>query len=252
MNPQVKSLPDVPLGALGILIFLVLWELIGRFQLLGLSWPALSTVVEFLSAPSRMSLFGRALRATLWSFAAGYTSGFAAGLGLALVAHLIVQLRPGADRLATVLHAIPSIAVAPLVVVLFSREVMPPTLAALSSFFVLYVATRSGLQATSVGHRDMMLALGAKRHYQLIHLDFPAALPAIASASKLAAPTALVGVIIGEWFGASRGLGVLVINAMQNFQIPLLWSAVLLAVVTSIGLFTLLGWIERLVTERFR
>jgi hypothetical protein len=39
---------------------------------------------------------------------------------------------------------------------------------------------------------------------------------------------------------------------MQNFQIPLLWGAVLLAVITSIVLFVLLGWIERRVAEYFR
>jgi NitT/TauT family transport system permease protein len=97
-----------------------------------------------------------------------------------------------------------------------------------------------------------MRSFGARRDRQLKYLDFPAALPAIASGAKLAAPTALIGIIIGEWFGAPRGLGVLVINAMQNFQIPLLWSAVLLAVITSIVLFVLLGWIERRVAEYFR
>jgi NitT/TauT family transport system permease protein len=69
---------------------------------------------------------------------------------------------------------------------------------------------------------------------------------------RLAAPAALIGVIIGEWFGAPRGLGVLMINAMQNFQIPLLWSAILLTVATSIVLFASLGVLERVVAERFR
>jgi len=243
---------DLALGILGILLFLVLWEIVGRLHLLGLSWPALSTVVEFMAAPSRWPLFGRALGATLSNLAIGYVCGFIAGLLFAILAHLVMQLRPGADRLATMIHAVPSIAVAPLIVVLASRQAMPPTLAALSTFFVLYVSTRSGLETTSPAHRDVMRSFGARRDRRLKYLDFPAALPAIASGAKLAAPTALIGIIIGEWFGAPRGLGVLVINAMQNFQIPLLWSAVLLAVITSIVLFVLLSWIERRVAEYFR
>jgi len=65
-------------------------------------------------------------------------------------------------------------------------------------------------------------------------------------------PAALIGVIIGEWFGSPRGLGVLVINAMQNFQIPLLWSAVVLAVVSSLTLYGIFGLLQRAAQERFR
>ncbi len=51
---------------------------------------------------------------------------------------------------------------------------------------------------------------------------------------------------------ATQPLGVLVINAMQNFQIPLLWSAVLLAVLVSLTLFGLLGLLQHYVARRFR
>ena len=50
--------------------------------------------------------------------------------------------------------------------------------------------------------------------------------------------------MLGEWFGAPRGLGVLIVSAMQNYQIELLWAAALLAAGMSMiafGLFTLLS-----------
>lgn len=246
------QLRDMLLGAAGIILFLVIWEVVGRMRLLGLGWPALSAVVDFLAAPARRGLFERALGATLSSLGIGYLCGLAAGLALAAIVHLLPPMRRGADNLATVLHAIPSIALAPLLVVLASRNAMPASLAALSTFFVLYVSARAGFEATSASHRDVMRALGAGAVRRFAQLDLPAALPAISSGAKLAAPAALIGVVIGEWFGAPRGLGVLVINAMQNFQIPLLWSAVLLAVVASVLLFAALGWIERRAAERFR
>ena len=64
-------------------------------------------------------------------------------------------------------------------------------------------------------------------------------------------PAALIGAIIGEWFGAPRGLGILIINAMQNFQIVLLWCAVLLAVGASLLIYGLLTLLERAAYARF-
>ena len=51
------------LGALGIALFLVAWEIVGRTGFLGISWPPLSDVLELLADESRFPLFSRALGA---------------------------------------------------------------------------------------------------------------------------------------------------------------------------------------------
>jgi len=61
---------------------------------------------------------------------------------------------------------------------------------------------------------------------------------------------ALIGAFVGEWFGASRGLGVLILNAMQNFQISMLWSAVLLATLVSLAVYFILTMVESIVRLR--
>ena len=240
------------LGALGILAFLVGWEVVGQGRWLGLSWPPLSAVLAMLADPNRQALFARALGATLSSLATGYAIGGACGVVAASLAHLAPPLRPGVDRTNAFIHAIPSVALAPLLILLVGREDTPATLAALNTFFILYVSMASGLAATPPPLRDLVQVFGGSRWTRFRRLDLPMALPTLASGMRLAAPSALIGVIIGEWFGAPRGLGVLVINAMQNFQIPLLWSAVLLAVIVSLVLFVLLGALQRGVAARLR
>lgn len=252
MRPTLPTrLPNAALGALGLGLFLCLWESVGRFQLLGLSWPSLSDVLTTLADPPRAGFFSRALSATLAALASGYLVGLFAGLGAAATVHLAPALKPGFDRLNAVIHAIPSIALAPLFILFLGRGATPPALAALTTFFVSYVAASSGLTAAPQPLRDIMQATGASRTTRFLQLDLPAALPSIVSGMQLAAPSALIGVMVGEWFGAPRGLGVLIINAMQNFQIPLLWSAVLLAMATSLLLFGLLGALQRAVAEKF-
>lgn len=240
------------LGLLGLAIFLALWELIGRFRLAGLTWPPLSDVLDMLTDEGRLPLFQRALGATLGSTALGYLWGAGIGLALAVAAHLLPVLREGADRLAAVLNAIPSIALGPVFLVLISRDATPAAIASIHVFFIVFVSTSSGLTAAHAAHHDVFSALGARPAARFLRLELPAALPALSSGLRLAWPAALIGAIIGEWFGAPRGIGILIINAMQNFQIVLLWCAVLLAAGTSLLFYGLLTLLERGVYARFR
>ena len=240
------------LGVLGIGLFLALWEVIGRTGILGISWPPLSDVLEMLGDQNRRPLFLRALGATLnFDGDEDYLWGTGAGLLLATVAHLLPALRRGSDRLAAVLNSVPSIALGPIFLVLLTRESTPAAVSSIHVFFIVFVSVSSGLQRATPAHRDLFLVLGADRLRRFGRLELPAALPSLVSGLRLAWPAALIGAIIGEWFGASRGIGILIINAMQNFQIVLLWCAVLLAVGTSLLFYGLLTLLERAAYSRF-
>src|SRR5258708_26954496 len=101
------------LGALGIGLFLALWETIGQLKLAGISWPPLSAVLEMLADENRWPLFRRALGPTLEETALGYVWGTGAGLGLPALAHLLPPLRRGSARLPAALNSLPFIAPGP-------------------------------------------------------------------------------------------------------------------------------------------
>jgi len=240
------------LGVLGVALFLGAWEFIGVNRLAGLTWPPLSTVVAFMLDPSRAQLLGRAMEASFSMVLLGYVTGALIGIGLAGLVHVLPVVRPGMDRLASVIHAIPAIALAPLFIVILDRELTGMAIAALNVFFILYVSTTSGLNNSTAGHRDLFQVMGATRSTRLRRLDLPAALPAVVSGMKYSVPAAFIGTILGEWFGSSRGLGLLMVSAMQNFQIPLLWSAVFIASTASLLVFGLMGLLERFVYGRYK
>jgi NitT/TauT family transport system permease protein len=250
-GPHEKA-QEIAFGAIGIGLFLALWEIIGVYRLAGLTWPPLTQVLAFLFDPSRQALFLRAAGATFSMAALGYLAGGIAGIGLAALVHMFPIVRPGVDRLSSVIHAIPAIALAPIFIVLINRDFTGMAIAALNVYFVLYVGTTSGLMNSTQSHRDLFTVLGASKVARFGRLDLPAALPAVVSAMKYAIPASLIGAILGEWFGSSRGLGLLMVSAMQNFQIPLLWSAVLIAAGASLAAFGLMTLVERLVYGRFQ
>lgn len=247
-----ERLRGIVYGLLGVALFLGAWEAIGYWRLLGLTWPRLTAVLAFTFDPDRAALLRRAMDATFSNVAAGYALGVVLGVAAGAAGFLLRALRPGLDRLVAVIHAIPSIALAPIFIVLISRDATGLALAALGVFYAMYVATTSGLEAASAVHRDLFSVLGAPPRRRLRHLQLPAALPAFASGLKFAIPGAFIGAIVGEWFGSSRGLGLLMASAMQNFQITLLWSAVLITSCASLLCFGLASLLERFVAARYR
>jgi NitT/TauT family transport system permease protein len=237
---------------LGAALFLALWQAVGHYHLAGSAWPPLTQVVSYLADPMRRGLFGRAIRATLSSAALGYVIGAVLGTLLACIGQLVPRLRTGADRMNAWLHAIPMIALGPIFVLLLGVDAAPIAMSALGVLFTFYISVTSGFGLASRAHADLMTALGASRRARLLMLTLPAAMPAIATGMKLAVPRAGIGAVLGEWFGASRGLGVLMLTAMQEAQIPLLWSAVTLVTLLSLAFFGLGALLERVTAERFQ
>ena len=97
-------------GAAGLASFFALWQIIGQYQLAGLSWPPLTAVLQYLFDPDKHALFRRAIDATLRSTLVGYGLGAVVGIALASIAYILPRLQRGSDRFAAVINSIPSIA----------------------------------------------------------------------------------------------------------------------------------------------
>jgi ABC-type nitrate/sulfonate/bicarbonate transport system permease component len=247
-----ERLRDLVLGTVGVVIFFGLWEILGRSGAAGRTFPPMSDVIDYVIDPSHRSLFKRAISSTSQSAGRGFLIAIFFSVALAAFGTSIPAMKQGVDRFAASIHAIPLIALGPIFIVLMSRDGTPTAVAALAAFFPIFVATASGMEAASKAHTEVFTALGADRKTRLRLLEVPTALPAFVDGLRLAAPAACLGAILGEWFGAPRGLGLLIVSAMQNFQIALLWSAALLAATISILAFAVFGALERVVVARYR
>ncbi|MDQ1032656.1 ABC-type nitrate/sulfonate/bicarbonate transport system permease component [Streptomyces umbrinus] len=235
----------------GTLLLLAAMEGVGRLGVLGESWPPLTQVVAALDDPITRDLLGRALAATATAAGTGFVAGTLIALVVALVGALLPPLQPGLDRLAAVVHAVPLIALGPLLITTVGREGTPAVIAALAAGFAVFVAATSGLGAAGAAHRDVFRALGSSRRATLLRLQLPTAVPLLIDGLALAAPAAVLGAVVGEWFGAPRGLGVLLVSSMQNFQTDLMWAAALSAAVISLTAYATLAGLRVAAARRF-
>ncbi|MBL7500554.1 ABC transporter permease subunit [Frankia sp. CNm7] len=239
------------LPVLGAIAFVALWEWTGRAGVFGKTWLPLTTILDEFSRPGRAELIGRAARATFSRAALGFGAGFALAVAAASLGSILPRARSAIGGAAIALNSIPWIALAPLLMIVVPRDRTPVVIAGLAVFFPVFVTVSAGLAGATRGQEDLLGALGAprRRHWLLVRL--PTATPSLVLAVKLALPSAIIGAVFGEWFGASRGLGLLLLTSMQNYRPALLWSVCLLiAAVTMVG-FGLLSLIELGVERRF-
>jgi NitT/TauT family transport system permease protein len=235
----------------GILITALAWELIGRTGLFGTSWAPLSAVIAYALAPGHQALLIAAIARTGGEALAGLIVGSCAGIAVASFAVLVPPLARGLGAFASIVNGIPVIAVAGICVLTLPRNATPIVVAALAVGFIVFVAASAGLTSTLTVRRDLFAVLGATRSATFARLLIPSALPALLDGLRSAAPSAVVGAIVGEWFASDQGLGPLLVAAMQNFSIDQLWAVALAGSLLSIAAYAVLGSVRAIVGRRF-
>ena len=143
-------------------------------------------------------------------------------------------------------QALPVFALAPILTLwlgfgLWSKIFM----AVLSSYFPVTSAFFDGLMRTPQGYLDLARTMQASPARILWHIRIPAALPSLASGLRLAAVYAPIGAVIGEWVGASRGLGYLMLLANGRAKTDLMFAAMLTLGVFSVLLHLGIGYLTR-------
>lgn len=169
---------------------------------------------------------------------AGLALGAALGSAMALT---LMAWRGGRRWLLPLLlvsQAIPVFAIAPLLTLWFgfgmaSKVVM----ATLIIFFPVATAFYDGLRRTEPGWLDLAQSMGASRGAVLWRLRVPAALPALASGLRVAAAVAPIGAVVGEWVGASAGLGYLMLHANGRSQTDVMFAALFVLALMALALW---------------
>ncbi|MGM0584928.1 MAG: ABC transporter permease [Pseudomonadota bacterium] len=183
---------------------------------------------------------------TLAEVLAGLALG--AGLGAATAVHL--TLSPAARRVllpALVFsQAVPVFALAPILTLwlgygLWSKIVMT----VLIIYFPVASAFHDGLRRTDPALLDLARVMGAGRWATLWRLRLPAALPDLASGLRLAAVYAPIGAVIGEWVGASGGLGYLMLLANGRAKTDLMFAALIVLALGAVLLYSGFGLLAR-------
>lgn len=232
-----------PVGAIGITI--VLWEIAVRTGLVPrfLSATVPEVVAEIVV---RWQLLVDHFLITGIEVVMGFAASVLIGVPLAI---MIVHLKPferAAYPLLVLTQTIPTIAVAPLLTVLFGFGLTSKVvIVCLVAFFPIVVSSILGLRALPQEMLWLARSMGARESRIFWKMRFPNALPSIFGGLKVSITLAVIGAVVGEFVGASGGLGYLVQVSSSAFRTELLFATLTVLGTMGMGLFGLISLFER-------
>ena len=226
---------------------LAAWELISRF-LIGNKL--------FLAAPSQVAVaFVELVQSgELWKhvtisgleFLIGYVIACILGilLGLAMASSKVAKQM--LDPWVSGLYATPTVALAPLFILWFGIGIVSKVVVvALLVIFPVVINTEAGLRTTSQNLIETVRSFGANHAQIFWKVSLPSALPFIFAGLKLGIGRGLIGVVVAELFGARAGLGQLISQSAETFNMPALFAGVTVLAVAGIALTSGFAWLER-------
>lgn len=218
----------------GVLVFLLLWEIGVRvFKAPAYLLPPPSTIFETMIAEFPKLLWHSWI--TTYEMLVGY--GLAVAVAVPLAVAITASQRFDKFIMPTLLffQVVPKVAIAPLFLVWFGVGTLPKVLVAfLISFFPIVIDAAVGLRSMSTEMNDLARSMGASKLQVFARFRLPTSLPYLFSGLKVAATLAVAGAVVGEFVGADKGLGYLLLVTNSNLETALMFAT--LFALTFIGL----------------
>jgi NitT/TauT family transport system permease protein len=239
----------LPIGV--ALVVVAVWELLVRFFAIPqVLLPPPSRVLQVYFGPEAARLFENALPTGLQTVS-GFAFAAVLGVGVAVAITYSQALKEALHPYLVAFQVIPKIALAPLFVLWFGIGFTSRfAFAAFICFFPIVIALAAGLRDTHPDVMRMCRAAGATRAQILWQVRLPFALPYLFAGLKIAATMSIIGVVIGEFITADRGLGYLILFAASRSDTPLVMAAIVLLCIIGLLLFGAVVLAERVVAKR--
>jgi NitT/TauT family transport system permease protein len=215
---------------------LALWEIISRFVVAN---------ALFLAGPAEIvvAIYHLAITGQLWhhigvsaaEFALGYVIASALGIALGLAMASGATMKQALQPWVSGLYATPTIALAPLFILWFGIGIWSKVIVVISLVvFPVAINTEAGLRTTSERLIEMLRSFGATRRQIFLKVSLPSAVPFILAGLKLGIGRGLIGVVVAELFGSRAGLGRLISQSADAFNMPELFAGVVILAVAGI------------------
>lgn len=231
----VRSRPHVPLIPLVFVVFVAAWEGVVRaWHVQGFILPAPTAIAAALAGGLRSQVFLTHFWITLYEALAGFLIAATAGIAIgAVVAQFRVVEKTFYPYLVA-LQTMPKIAIAPLIIVWFGFGLSSKVIiAATVAFFPVLVNVIVGLKTVDASKLDLMRSLNASRWQTFRMVKFPHALPFVFAGLDIAVVFSVLGAIVGEFVGAQKGLGNLILQ--YNFALDIAGVFAVLILLSALG-----------------
>lgn len=201
-------------------VFFVLWELAARLTWLDARFfPAPTRIAAAAMEMIRSGIFFTDLEASVTRVVLGFVLGTFFGVLVALGLGLSRLARAAFDPFLSALYTVPKLALLPLLLLIFGLGEVPTVLlVAMTVFFLVWITCMEAILAIPVSYRETAISFGANGWEMFLHVTWPALLPQLFVAMRLAIGTAVLVIVGIEFVQADKGVGYRIWNSWSLFR----------------------------------
>jgi ABC-type nitrate/sulfonate/bicarbonate transport system permease component len=246
MSTTWRSLSRSAVGWLFVLALLGVWEVLGRRDTSGLFPPFSDVLVETWDV-----LRSEALTEDILPSVARALAGFVVGSAAAIVVGVVLgwwrALEPWTTAPLEFLRAVPVPALVPLAVALYgSTNAMKVGVIALGAFWPVLLNTVDGIRRVEAGYVESARVYTTGSSVAILRrVVLPAATPQIMTGLRIGLAISLILMVVSEMFGASSGLGYLVLQSQRLFALTSMYAGVVILAVIGLLLTALFSAFEK-------
>ena len=165
--------------------------------------------------------------------------GFIIAIMLSLIIGIIMDFLPIVKKclypIMLVSQTIPTITIAPLLIIWFGFDSLPKILmVTLTCFFPILINFVDGIENIDKDYLNLFKTMNANKLSTFLHLKFPMALDKLFIGIKISATYAVVAATVAEWLGGTKGLGVYMVRAKSAYALDKVFASTILVVIFSL------------------
>ncbi|CUX30813.1 ABC transporter permease [Clostridium sp. C105KSO13] len=231
--------------ALTVLLLLTTWQAAGSSGIIPKFM--LPTPVDVVKAfISDFPLLMSNAKVTLVEAFIGLGMGVAVGFVIAMLMDRFEKLYQAFYPLIVLTQTIPTVAIAPLLVLWFGYEMLPKViLIVITTFFPITVSLQNGFKSADKEMISLMRSMGASKIQVFRLVKFPGALGQFFASLRISASYAVVGAVISEWLGGFNGLGVYMTRVKKGFSFDKMFAVIFLISAISLALMGLVNLAQK-------
>ena len=245
MTKKSQNITNKIAPVIALLAVVVIWYVISDREVVpAYMLPSPVTVAKAFAANITVMLAQAAV--TLQEAAYGLLIGIFLAFIIATLMDRFEFLRKALYPILVVTQTIPTIAIAPLLVLWMGFGMAPKiTLVVITTFFPIAVGLLNGYDSVDPDAINLMRSMGASRFQIFRYVKFPTALPAFFSGLRIAGAYAVVGAVVAEWLGGFEGLGVYMTRVKKAYAFDKMFAVIIFISLISLLLMGIITLIEK-------
>lgn len=245
MRKRLQSITSTINTLAALLVLLVVWQIVCVMGIVpGYMLPSPVQVVS--AFVEEFPLLMSHLRVTLAEAFIGLLCGVAVGFAAAVLMDRFETFYKAVYPLVVLTQTIPTVAIAPLLVLWFGYEMLPKViLIVITTFFPVTVGVLTGLRSADKDTMNLLRSMGAGRMQIFWYVKLPGAMGQFFSSLRISAAYSVVGAVISEWLGGFNGLGVYMTRVKKAFAFDKMFAVIFLISIISLLLMKLVDFLQK-------